>query len=191
MGYHLKLIPPFPSVSLTRRLRRYFNLTGAPTISGTEVTLCTAQHLPKDEQNIPASGPEPFPGIKAHEKLTIGDSWPVVDHCFIVNEDPSSIPIDTRNLPLQRMVETYHPQSQIHVNVWGTEPAFQFYTGENTRVPAIGGLPAQGSRSAFCVEPSRYVNAPQEEAWRRMVLLKKGEKYGSRIVYQGWADQAA
>ncbi|KEZ41775.1 putative Aldose-1-epimerase [Scedosporium apiospermum] len=167
----------------------YFNLTGASTITGTQVTLCSAQHLPKDAENIPVSGPEPFPAIKANEAFILSDTAPVVDHCFVINEAPETIPLDTRCLPLQNMAQTYHPESGIHVEVWGTDPAFQFYTGENTNVPAVAGMGARGPRSAFCVEPSRYVNAPEVDEWRGMVLMKKGQRYGSRIVYRGWVDK--
>jgi len=167
----------------------YFNLTGASTITGTQVTLCSAQHLPKDAENIPVSGPEPFPAIKANEAFILSDTAPVVDHCFVINEAPETIPLDTRRLPLQNMAQTYHPESGIHVEVWGTDPAFQFYTGENTNVPVVAGMGARGPRSAFCVEPSRYVNAPEVDEWRGMVLMKKGQRYGSRIVYRGWVDK--
>lgn len=115
----------------------------------------------------------------------------MVDHCFIVNREPAKIPLDTRQLPLQKLVQAYHPDTSIHLDVWGTGPAFQFYTGENTRVHEIEGLKAHGSRSAFCVEPSRYVNAPQVEEWKGMVLLTQKEKYGSRIVYRAWKDNDA
>jgi len=72
--------------------------------------------------------------------------------------------------------------------VYSTEPAFQFYTGKYIDVPEVPGAPARGKRSGFCVEPSRYVNAINVEEWKNQVLLKKGEKYGSRIVYRAWRE---
>ena len=82
----------------------------------------------------------------------------------------------------------HHPDSGIHLEVLSTEPAFQFYTGKYIEVPAVAGLPARGARSGFCVEPSRYVNAVNEAAWRDMMVLKKGDVYGCRIVYRAWAE---
>ena len=50
-------------------------------------------------------------------------------------------------------------------------------------------MAARKPRSGFCVEPSRYVNAVNVPEWKGQVILKKGEVYGSRIVYRGCSDQ--
>jgi aldose 1-epimerase len=96
--------------------------------------------------------------------------------------------MDTRNEPLTKLVAAFHPESKIHLEVYSTEPAFQFYTGKYIDVPAVAGVPARGKRSAFCVEPSRYVNAPNVDEWKGQVVLKKGEKYGCRNVYRAWKE---
>jgi aldose 1-epimerase len=103
-----------------------------------------------------------------------------------VNTSPSTIPVDTRGLPLRNLASFYHPDSRICLEVHSTEPAFQLYAGKFIDVPAVGNLPARGPGSGFCVEPSRYVNAINVEEWRNMVVLKRGGKYGSRIVYRSW-----
>ncbi|KAH6891297.1 putative aldose-1-epimerase [Thelonectria olida] len=166
----------------------YFNLSGDATIEGTTVTLPTNQNLPFDEGSIPIGGPEPYAGIESNVPFTLGAQEPDVDNCFIVNEDPASVPIDTRNEPLKLNLAAHHPKSGIHLEVLSTEPAFQFYTGKYIDVPAVAGLPARGARSAFCCEPGRYVNAINEPEWKNMVVVKKGESYGSRFVYKAWAD---
>jgi aldose 1-epimerase len=116
----------------------------------------------------------------------LGEKEPDIDDCFIANTNASSVPIDTRELPLQKVASFYHPESKIHLEIETTEPAFQFYTGKYIDVPAVDGLPARGPRSGFCVEPSRYVNAINVPEYKSQQLLKKGEKYGSKIVYRGW-----
>lgn len=103
-----------------------------------------------------------------------------------MNTDPATIPIDTRSLPLKKLGSFHHPVSGVQLEVHSTEPAFQFYTGKYIDVPAVGGLPARGPRSGFCVEPSRYINAVNNEQQRGMVILKRGQKYGSRNVYRAW-----
>jgi aldose 1-epimerase len=40
----------------------------------------------------------------------------------------------------------------------------------------------------MCIEASRYVNAVNEDKWRSMVVLKKGQTWGSKTVYRGWKD---
>lgn len=98
------------------------------------------------------------------------------------------MPIDTRASPLNKNVSAYHPGSGIHLEVLSTEPAFQFYTGKYIDVPEVAGVPARKARSGFCVEPSRYVNAANVDDWKSQMLLKKGEKYGCRIVYRAWKE---
>ncbi|RJE24626.1 aldose 1-epimerase [Aspergillus sclerotialis] len=189
--YEAELVGQVEETVINMTNHSYFNLTGSSTITGTRINLCTTQHLPVDQENIPVSGPKPFPSLKTNEAFRLGDKMPVIDHCFITNEKPETVPLNSSRLPLQNMVQAYHPDSGIHLEVLGTEPAFQFYTGENTNVPEVERVAARGSRSAFCVEPCRYVNAPQVEAWKGMVLLKQGEKYGHRIVYRAWKENTA
>ncbi|KAB8293080.1 hypothetical protein EYC80_007439 [Monilinia laxa] len=166
----------------------YFNLTGKSTIEGTQVTLSTNDYLPVDDGGIPTSGPKPYASITPNKEFTLGLEEPNVDDCFIVDAKSESIPLDTRSSPLTTLVKASHPETGIQLEVLSTEPAFQFYTGKYIDVPAVEGLEARGARSGFCVEPSRYVNAINEEKWKGQVLLKKGEVYGSRIVYKGWSE---
>jgi aldose 1-epimerase len=168
----------------------YFNLSGNPTIEGTDITLASTSYLPVDAGGIPLSASTgTYSGITPNKPFTLGATLPDVDDCFIVDPSQvSSIKIDTRSRPLTKVVSAYHPQTKIHLEVLSTEPAFQFYTGKYIDVAAVDGKPARGARAGFCVEPSRYVNAINVPEWRDMVLLKKGETYGARIVYKGWSD---
>ncbi|RYP07757.1 hypothetical protein DL765_009022 [Monosporascus sp. GIB2] len=169
---------------------RYFNLSGGPTIEGTNVQLCTSHYLPVNDGAIPTGDPEPFPTVATDKPFTLGATEPDIDHCFIVDPAaaPAAVPIDTRGLPLRRLVSASHPASGVHLEVLSTEPAFQFYTGKFIDVPAVEGVPARRPRSAFCVEPSRFVNAANEEKWKSQVLGKKGQKYGARTVYKAWKE---
>jgi len=166
----------------------YFNLSNSSSIEGTQVTLSTAWHQVVDNTSIPTGEIALYPGINSQELFTLGSKEPDVDHCFIMNKDPSSIPIDTRSLSLQMLAKFYHPTSKVHLEVYSTEPGFQFYTGKYIDVPQVGGLPSRGPRSGFAVEPSRYINAINNDEWRSMVVLKRGQKFGSRIVYRAWQD---
>ncbi|KAF8852730.1 putative bifunctional protein gal10 [Acephala macrosclerotiorum] len=169
----------------------YFNLSGAPTIEGTEVSLSTSDFLPVDGGGIPTSASTAsYPEVIANKTFTLGATLPDIDDCFILNPSTaSSIPLDTRSSPLKSLVKAFHPDSKIHLEVLSTEPAFQFYTGKYIEVPEVEGVKARGARSGFCVEPSRYVNAINVPEWRGQVVLKKGEVYGSRVVYRGWSDE--
>ena len=179
-----------PSVR-THRLTgcSYFNLACTPTIEGTEVTLSTNIHQPIDSESIPTGKLEAYPGIEKNKTFTLGLKEPDIDHCFIVNENPKSISIDSRGSELRVLGSFFHPATKIHLEVHSTEPAFQFYTGKYIDVPTVGDLPARGPRSGFCVEPSRYINAANVEEWKDMVTLRRGQKYGCRTSYRAWQDK--
>ncbi|ORX98614.1 galactose mutarotase-like domain-containing protein [Clohesyomyces aquaticus] len=164
----------------------YFNISDGPTITGTEVTLITSKYQVVDSGGIPTGPIENYTGVNPNETFTLGEKEPDIDDCFVVNTDPATIPIDTRSLPLQKIASFFHPTTKIHLEISSTEPAFQFYTGKYIDVAAVDGLPARGARSGFCVEPSRYVNAINIPEYKAMMVLKKGELYGSKIVYRGW-----
>jgi aldose 1-epimerase len=152
------------------------------------VQLCTSSYLPIDGAGIPTGGPTTFAKVATNEPFTLGPEEPNIDDCFVVDPSasPDSVPIDTRGLPLVKLVQAHHLESKVHLEVYSTEPAFQYYTGKYINVPAVDGVPARGARSGFCVEPSRFVNACNNEAWKSQMLLKKGETYGCRIVYKAW-----
>ncbi|KAH9862194.1 hypothetical protein IAQ61_010397 [Plenodomus lingam] len=164
----------------------YFNLTGGPSITGTDVTLITNKYQVVDDGGIPTGPIEEYPGVMPNKTFTLGEAKPDIDDCFVVNTDPKTISIDTRTSPLQKIASFYHPDSKIHLEIHSTEPAFQFYTGKYIDVPAVDSLPPRGPRSGFCVEPSRCVNAINIPEFKHTMLLKKGEKYGSKIVYRAW-----
>ncbi|KAF8423888.1 aldose 1-epimerase [Tirmania nivea] len=178
----------------------YFNLTGDANTAGTTLTVPTTTYLPVDSTSIPLypstntvypyPGLTPYPGITPKEPFTLGPTSPAIDHCFLLNCQPSTILLDTRTLPLQTCVSAFHPKSKIWLEVLTTEPAFQLYTGEFIDVTARkDGSGKKAARAGFCVEPSRYVDAVNRDQWRGMVVLKKGKVYGSKIVYKAWKEE--
>lgn len=163
-------------------------MSGGPSIEGTVVTLAADTYIPVDEGGIPTGGLGTFAKVQTSKPFTLGPVEPDIDDCFVIDEAASAVPIDTRSSPLRKNLTAYHPESKIHLEVYSTEPAFQFYTGKYIDVPEVAGVPARRARSGFCLEPSRYVNAPNVDEWKGQTLLKKGEKYGCRIVYKAWKE---
>lgn len=96
------------------------------------------------------------------------------------------VPIDTRASRLRPCARFTHPSTGITLEIASTEPAFQFYTGEGISNPAVDGCPERGPRAGFAFEPARYIDAANNPDWKPMVLLRKGQKFGSRIVYRAW-----
>ncbi|KAI0905293.1 galactose mutarotase-like domain-containing protein [Ustulina deusta] len=190
MEYEAELVGGAEETVINMTNHSYFNLTGGPSIEGTVVQLCTPSYLPVDNGGIPTGGPTTFAKVATNEQFTLGAEEPDIDDCFVVDPStsPDSVPIDTRSRPLVALVKAHHPESKIHLEVHSTEPAFQYYTGKYIAVPAVDGVPARGARSGFCVEPSRFVNACNVDDWKNQVLLKRGEKYGCRILYKAWKE---
>ncbi|EEP82087.1 conserved hypothetical protein [Uncinocarpus reesii 1704] len=144
----------------------YFNLGECPTIEGTEAVLETDKYLPTDPEGIPTGTIEHYTATEVKKPFFLSETSPDIDDCFVMDTDPSSIPLDTRTRPMKLLASFKHLTTGLHLEVHSTEPAFQFYTGKYINVPAVRGMPARGPRSGFCVEPSRYVNAPNKPEWR-------------------------
>lgn len=161
----------------------YFNLTSNPTIAGTSAKLFTQNYLPLDGTGIPYGQITSYP-TSVTTPFTVGPDQPAFDDVFIMDTDVANIPLDTRSRPLLPLGEFAHAETGINLQVLSTEPAFQFYTGAGTNVPAVDQNPARGPFSGFCVEPSRFVNAINEPEWRHMVVLPKGKLYGSKVQYR-------
>ena len=189
-------LPIFPTTSNPLRCQSYFNLNlPAPTITDTVVTLGTTLHLQISPDGIPTGEILPYPSIpsKPHTPFTLTATSPDPDDCFIMNPHPSTIPLDTRPLPLATIATLYHPNTGLHLEIESTEPAFQLYCGRFIDVPEAKTsdgetVTARGKRCGICVEPSRYVDAAGREEWRSMCRLRKGEVWGSRSVYRAWKD---
>jgi aldose 1-epimerase len=184
--YEAQLVGGAEETVINMTNHSYFNLSGEPTIDGTQITLATNNHLPIDDVGIPTSAAVPFP-FDTRQPFSLGAKEPFVDHAFVLNTDPASVPIDTRGLPLVRNLAAHHPSTGIHLEVHSTEPVFQVYNGCGIDVPEVDGVPARGPYAGFCCEPGRYTNAANTPEWKNTVLLKKGETYGARIVYKAWA----
>lgn len=174
------------SNEVPNKINSYFNIADKPTIEGTQATVYTNMHQVVDETSIPTGEISAYPGIPANEEFTLGPKEPDPDHCFIMNTDPASVPLDTRKEPMKKLCSFYHPATKLHLEALSTEPAFQFYTGRFVDVPEMDGMPARGPRSGMCLEASRYVNAINVPEWRHMVVLRKGQLFGSRTIYRAW-----
>ncbi|KAL4811971.1 galactose mutarotase-like domain-containing protein [Aspergillus spinulosporus] len=94
------------------------------------------------------------------------------------------LPVDQTGIPVGKINE-FPVDSGNHLRVFSTGPSFQFYTGDHIDV---SGSPSYGARAGFCVEPGRFINAVNQPEWRSMSLLRKGQVYGCKIVYEAWKE---
>ena len=150
------------------------------------MTLCTNQYQIVDKDQIPTGEIGPYPGIEADKPFKLGPKEPAIDHCFVTNVKAHDVPLDTRQGELKKLVTLTHPATNLQLDVFSTEPAFQFYTGEYVDVAATKDCPAKPPRAGICIEPSRYINAINVPDWRGMVLLKRGQTWGAKNIYKAW-----
>jgi aldose 1-epimerase len=174
--------PKWVQVCVYQQYDSYFNLSDSPTIEGTRAKLSSKKYLPIDATAISLGSISDYP-LDVVQQFDLGASEPKIDNCFVMEMNPANIHLDTRQDTLNLLGLFSHTSSKIHLEVYSTEPAFQFYTGDNLDMK---GTPSYGRRAGFCVEPGRFINAINQPEWQSMSLLQKGQIYGSKIVYKAW-----
>jgi aldose 1-epimerase len=101
------------------------------------------------------------------------------DHAYVLNR--------TDEGGLQRAATVYEPGSGRVMEVWTTEPSLQFYSGNALEGKAPRDLGKGGTlyvfRSAFCLEPEGYPDAPNHPEFPSAVL-RPGEWRAGQIVYR-------
>jgi aldose 1-epimerase len=85
---------------------------------------------------------------------------------------------------LSRAATAYDPSSGRFMEVFTTEPAMQFYTGNNLKGTLIGksGKPYI-SRSGFCFETQHFPDSPNKAQFPSTVL-RPGETFLSSTIYK-------
>lgn len=166
----------------------YFNLSGATDILDHEVVLNADKFLPVDATLIPtgelkAVAGTPFDFTSVHKigeriddstdaQIKFGGGY---DHCWVMTDS-------TKNLRLAATVN--EPTTGRVMEVFTTEPAFQFYTGNFLKGDIIGKKgKVYGRRSAFCVETQHYPDSPNQANFPSTVL-RPGDTYQSTTVYK-------
>ncbi|KAJ6260402.1 hypothetical protein Dda_4628 [Drechslerella dactyloides] len=173
--FEAQLAPDSPEdwavISMTNH--SYFNIGDQSTIAGTQVTIPDNTNIETNEVDIPTGKLKPFPGVESGVPFTLGPEEPDIDNGFALMTDVAAVPMDSRSKHQLR-----DPTPHGH--------AYN-YTGKYIETePRPDGTLAYGKRAGFCVEPARYTNAANMPEWKHMVLLRKGQTYGSRVVWKAW-----
>ncbi|ORZ02524.1 aldose 1-epimerase [Syncephalastrum racemosum] len=192
-------------VNLTNH--NYFNLAGVsenPKVLETRVQMhdvkgileLDANALPTGKQLSWSEAPQfDFTGSKAG--TSIGARFDELkdtngyDHPYVIHNEYT---VDTSKLPLRHAVTAFSPETGIQLDFHTTEPAFQFYTGNFIPDDTFEGKKSQnnakyGVHGGFCLESSRFPDAPNKPDWLPMSLLKPGETYASKTVFRFGAHE--
>jgi len=160
----------------------YWNLAGAGSgdVLKQVVMLNADQFLPVDDGLIPLGPPQKVEGTPMDftEPKTIGSRIEQVpggyDHCYVLRKIGEEFSLAAR------VVE---PTSGRVMEVYTTQPAIQFYTGNFLDGSVTGGGVAYQKHFGFCLETEHYPDSPNRSEYPS-TLLKPGETYSQVTVYK-------
>jgi aldose 1-epimerase len=155
----------------------YFNLllppdgVPAPTIDDHVIEIPADAYLPVDEAQIPTGAVAPVAGTRFDLRAPTRIGSQAFDHAFVLGRETASEP-----RPVARVTAA---GSDVALTVLSTAPAVQFYDGTQLAKANLG----YAARSAVCLEPEAYPDAPNHPDFPSAVL-RPGETYRQVIEYR-------
>ncbi len=167
----------------------YFNLSGNTRrdILGHTVSLAASKFLPVDAGLIPTGELKdvkgtPFDfttptvvGLRINNddpQLKVGIGY---DHCWVFDKEPNTLaPVAT----------VYDSISGRHMEMYTTEPATQFYTGNFLNGKVTGKFnTVYNQRYGLCLETQHFPDSPNKPGFPT-VVLNPGEVYKTETIYK-------
>ncbi|SCU89383.1 LAMI_0D13388g1_1 [Lachancea mirantina] len=162
-------------INLTNHSYFNLNLDQEKTVENTEIVLVADKILDVDESGIPNGELTELHSQGNGKVIKLNKGIPAYDSCYVTANKSS---INTRSHSPAKIFTAYHKASKLQLDIFATDPTFQFYTGDFISHPDFA------PRAGFCCEPGRFIDAINIDPWKNAVILNIGEKYGSRIIYK-------
>ncbi len=159
----------------------YFNLDGAPDITGHRLAIAADAYTPSDAESIPTGEIRLVDGtaFDFRTERPVGLS----EHGAAVLYDQNFVLAKQRG-PLTLAARVASPANGLAMECWTTEAGVQFYDGHkvSTPVPGLGGAP-YGARAGLCLEPQFFPDTPNKP-WFGDCVLRPGAVYRQRTEYR-------
>jgi aldose 1-epimerase len=162
----------------------YWNLAGAGQgdVLHHEVMLPASRYLAVDEGLIPMGDPRPVKDTPMDftRPMTIGARIDKVeggyDHCYVLDK-----PNGGNSFSLAARVS--EPSSGRVLEIFTTQPAIQFYTGNFLDGKITAGGKTYNKHFGFCLETQHYPDSPNHPSYPSTVL-RPGETYRQTTVWK-------
>ena len=168
----------------------YFNLAGSGNILGHQLTLFASRFTPVDSGLIPTGELRRVDGtpFDFRKSTAIGSR---------INENDEQVKrgngydlnwvLDVKGDGKPKLgARVIEPKTGRVLEVWTTEPAIQFYSGNSLDGSSHGKGKTYKFRSAFCLETQHYPDSPNHANFPS-TLLRRGAHYHSETIYKFYA----
>ncbi len=162
----------------------YWNLGGAGSgdVLNHQLTLYSDRYLAYDQDKIPTGEilPVKNTAMDFTSPMTIGSRIDQIseqnyDHCYVVRHKDGQ--------ELSHIATAYNKESGRMMDVYTTQPGFQFYTARHLSERYKAGGKSYAPYHGFCLETQNFPNAPNIPDFPSSVLRPE-EKYEHTTIYQ-------
>jgi aldose 1-epimerase len=160
----------------------YFNLTaGRENVLGHQLKISAGKYVAVDKELIPTGELPEVTGTSMDflDFHTIGKRIKYInggyDHSYVLNKADDKLTLS---------VQVFEPVSKRFMEVYTTEPAIQFYTGNflDGSLTGKGGI-TYNQHYGFCLEAQHFPDSPNRPSFPN-TILRPGEEYSQLTVYK-------